>query len=86
MEKTMELFSDAVNEIANGPKITSYQDLTESLMRRLAEKGMTLEQASGPKIMNRSLRTLKQHCRDFGISFPDYEPRAMKKQREESDG
>lgn len=80
----MELFSAAVNEMANGPRITSYQDLTESLMRRLAEQGMTLEEASGPKIMNRSLRTLKQHCRDFSIAFSDYTPRAMKK--DEADG
>jgi len=79
MSDTMDMFASAVNDLANGPKISSVHDLTESLLRRLSEKGLTLEKCSDRKMMNRSLRTLKQHCRDYEISFSDYTPRAMKK-------
>lgn len=79
MSDTLDMFASAVNDLANGPKISSFHELTEGLLRRLAEKGLTLEQCSDRKMMNRSIRTLKQHCRDYEISFPDYTPRAMKK-------
>lgn len=78
MAETLDLFRDAVNEVANGPKVTSYNVLTASLMRRMAEKGATLEQLTGRKFLNRSRRTLEAHCRKFEIAFPDYTPVSMR--------
>gem|GEM_PF-4668342 len=48
-------------------------------MRRLAEKGLTLAQISDRRMLNRSIGTLEAHCRAFGIRFPDYTPRNMRK-------
>ena len=76
--ETIDMFKDAVDDIANGPRVTSYQELTEGLMRRMAEKGATLEQLTGRKFLNRSRRTLEAHCRKFGIAFPDYTPASMR--------
>lgn len=69
MTETMELFDLAVNDATKGP-----QDLTESLLRRLAEKGLTLEQCADPRMMNQPIKALQRHCRKYGISFPDYDP------------
>lgn len=79
MTETLDMFASAVNEIANGPRVTSFQDLTESLLRRLSEKGLTLEQCADRRMLNRSLSTLESHCREFGIRFPDYTPSNMRK-------
>lgn len=76
--ETMDLFKEAVDDIANGPRLTSYQELTEGLMRRMAEKGATLEQLTGRKFLNRKRSTLEAHCRTFGIAFPDYIPVSMR--------
>lgn len=78
MTETLDLFAGVVREIANGPKVTSFQDLTESLLRRLAEKGLTLEQCADRRMLNRSLSTLESHCRTYGIRFPDYTPPNMR--------
>jgi hypothetical protein len=47
-------------------------------MRDAVAKGWTLEKLSDKKIMNRSIRTLQMRARQFGLSFPDYTPRALK--------
>lgn len=60
------------------PKITAHSRTTEALLIRLRDQGLTLEQCAAPKIMNRKLRTLKNWCRRFQISFPDYTPREPK--------
>lgn len=74
--ETMDLFAGVINDIANGPKV---QDLTEMLLRRLAEKGLTLEQCADRRMLNRAISTLEAHCRDYGISFSDYTPPNMRK-------
>lgn len=78
MAETLDLFRDTLSELANGPRVTDYQNLTESLMRRMAEKGATLEQLAGHKFLNRSRRTLEGHCSKFGIRFPDFIPANMR--------
>lgn len=75
---TGDLFKATLTEIANGPKTTGYMATTEALMRRMAEKGATLEQLTGRKFLNRSRRTLEAHCRKFQIAFPDYVPEALR--------
>lgn len=78
MAETLDLFAGVVREIANGPKVTSFQDLTESLLRRLSEKGLTLEQCADRRMLDRSVSTLESHCRTYGIRFPDYTPPNMR--------
>lgn len=77
--ETMDLFADALTEVANGPRVGGFAGTTEALMRRLAEKGATLAHLSTKPMMNRSVRTLEAHAREFGIAFPDYVPMALRK-------
>lgn len=77
--QALDLFAGAVNEIANGPKVTNFQGLTESLLRRLSEKGLTLEQCTDRRMLNRPAATLKGHCTRFGIRFPDFTPANMRR-------
>lgn len=77
--ETLNMFAGVVNEIANGPKVTDFQSLTASLMRRLSEKGLTLEQCADRRMLNRSRSTLEGHCREYSIRFPDYVPANMRK-------
>lgn len=77
--ETLNMFAGIVNEIANGPKVTDFQSLTASLLRRLSEKGLTLEQCADRRMLNRSISTLEGHCREYGIAFPDYMPPNMRK-------
>jgi hypothetical protein len=74
--QTMDLFAGVINDIANGPKV---QDLTEMLLRRLSEKGLTLEQCADRRMLDRAISTLESHCRTYGIAFPDYTPPNMRK-------
>jgi hypothetical protein len=39
-----DLFGSTLSEIAEGPRVGGFHGLTEALMRRLCEKGLTLEQ------------------------------------------
>ena len=73
-----DLFGSTLTDIANGPRVGSFGALTEALMRRFAEKGLTLAQLADRRMMNRSLRTLQQHAREFEISFPDYVPMKLR--------
>lgn len=78
-EGTQDLFGATLNEIADGPRISGqHAALTEALMRRLAEKGATLEHLASRRMMNRSLRTLKEHARTYEIAFPDYVPMKLR--------
>lgn len=79
MADTLDLFSGALNEIANGPHVGGFDAITKALMQRLAEKGLTLEHLASRQMMNRSLRTLESHAREYGIAFPDYVPMALRK-------
>jgi hypothetical protein len=85
-EHQEEMFTDTLNAIADGPMVTSYMGLTEALMRRFSEKGLTLETLSGRKMMNRSVKTLQRHAREFKLIFPDYTPRSLKPKKEAKDG
>jgi hypothetical protein len=76
--QSMDLFADALRDIAAGPHGTDFQQLTEGLMRRMAEKGATLDQLTDHKMLNRSRRTLEGHCVKFGIRFPDFVPANMR--------
>lgn len=79
MSETLSLFGDTLNEIANGPHVGGFGAVTEALMRRLAEKGLTLEHLSSRQMMNRSIRTLEAHAREFALAFPDYVPMELRK-------
>jgi hypothetical protein len=80
MAETLELFGTALAEIADGPHVgSSHASLTEALMRRLAEKGATLDHLCDRKMMKRSRATLEARARQFGIAFPDYVPMALRK-------
>lgn len=79
MSETLDIFAGAVQEIANGPRVSSFHELTEGLMRRLSEKGLTLAQLADRKMLARSVSTLEGHCREYGIAFPDYVPANMRK-------
>lgn len=75
--ETLDMFAGALREIADGPHSTGFQDLTEGLLRRLAEKGATLEQLCDRRMLNRSRATLEGHCSRLGIRFPDFVPSRM---------
>ena len=47
-------------------------------LRIYSERGLTLKYISGPKILNKSLDTLKKYCREAGVKFPDYIPMSMR--------
>lgn len=79
MTQAQTLFGDALRDVAAGPHGSSFQSLTKNLMRRLSEKGLTLEQCADRKMLNRSRSTLESHCREYGIRFPDYTPSNMRK-------
>ena len=76
--QTLDMFGAALREMADGPKLTSYQELTEGLLRRLSEKGLTLDQCAGRKMLNRARSTLERHCTEYGIRFPDFIPANMR--------
>lgn len=79
MSDTLDLFADSLREIAAGPHVGSFDAVTEALMRRLSEKGLTLEHLASRQMMNRSVRTLEAHAREYGLAFPDYVPAALRK-------
>lgn len=56
--QTLDLFADALKDTANGPRVSDFHGLTKGLLQRLSEKGLTLEQCAGPKMLNRSVETL----------------------------
>lgn len=78
MGDTIDLFADALKDMANGPRVSDFQGLTEGLLRRLSEKGLTLAQCADRKMLDRSLRTLEGHCVTYGIRFPDFTPANMR--------
>lgn len=84
MSDTMELFGSTLNEIANGPRVTGHLELTEALMRRLAEKGLSLEQLSDRRMMKRSLSTLQKYAHQFDLSFPDYVPMKLRPKKDKA--
>ena len=47
-----------------------------------SSRGITLKHLSEPKILNKSVSTLKKYCRDFQIKFPDYVPLTMRPEKE----
>lgn len=75
---TTDMFAEAVRDVADGPQLSSFMNMTGALLRRLSEKGLTLEQCTDRKMLNRSRRTLEAHCRQFEIAFPDYTPVSMR--------
>lgn len=77
--QTLDMFAGVVKEIAAGPRVSSFQNLTADLLRRLSEKGLTLEQCADRRLLNRSISTLEGHCREYGIRFPDYTPSNMRR-------
>lgn len=88
-----ELFGNALSDIANGPHLGGHAGITEMLMRRLHEKGLSLEELCDRRVMKRSLRTLQRYARQFELAFPDYVPaklrpkgwrKALNKKREAS--
>ncbi|MBN9335071.1 hypothetical protein [Devosia sp.] len=83
MSETMDMFKGALQDLADSPlskrHATGFQILTEGLLRRLSEKGLTLEECAGRKMLNRPVATLKGHCTRFGIRFPDFTPANMRK-------
>lgn len=82
MADTMELFGSALSEIADGPAVGSHAALTKALMQRMAEKGATLEHLTDRRMMKRSIGTLQKKAREFGLSFPDYVPMALRRKVE----
>ncbi|MDB6035984.1 MAG: hypothetical protein JWM16_6322 [Verrucomicrobiales bacterium] len=79
-ETTADLFGSVLTDIANGPKITGHADLTGALLRRLSEKGLTLDQCADRRVMARSRRTLEARARAAGVAFADYVPMALRKE------
>lgn len=79
MAETLDMFSDTLVDIANGPHVGGHAALTEALMRRLSEKGLPLSHLADPRMMKRSVKTLQAHAREFGLAFPDYVPSALRK-------
>lgn len=78
MTDTNDLFGDALNEVANGPRVGSHEALTEALMRRLHEKGLRLADLASDKMMSRSLSTLQMRARRYDLAFPDYVPMRLR--------
>lgn len=84
MADTLDLF-EVLGEVANGPRLGGFAAVTEALMRRFAEKGFTLEQLSDRRMMNRSVRTLQEHAREFELAFPDYVPMKLRPKKSKSE-
>lgn len=76
--QTFDMFAGAVRDFADGPRIGGLEKLTEALMRRFAEKRLTLDQLSDRRMMNMTRRTLEKHCRKMRLAFPDYTPPDMR--------
>lgn len=77
MADTLDLF-EVLGDIANGPRLGGFAATTEALMRRFSEKGFTLAQLADRRMMNRSIRTLQEHAREFDLTFPDYVPMKLR--------
>ena len=71
-----DLFGATLSELATAPhgSFSGHHQLTEAILRRLNEKGLSLEQCADRRIMNRSIATLRRYAREFDLSFPDYVP------------
>lgn len=79
--QTLDLFASTLQEIASGRQLTNDHDgRTKALLIRLSEKGVTLKQCAGPKMMDRPVSLLKSYCTKFGIRFPDFTPPNMRTQ------
>lgn len=78
MADTLDMFGSLLTEIADGPQLGSHAALTKALMQRFAEKKLTLAYLAGPKMMGRSIHTLREHAREYGLAFPDYVPLAQR--------
>lgn len=74
-----DLFGSVLTDIAETKR--AGDDVTEPLMRRLHEKGMSLSDMGGPKIMARAQSTLRAHARRLGLAFNDYVPRDLRPKR-----
>lgn len=48
-------------------------------MVRFSEMQVPLSRCSDPQHLNKDVRTLKRYAREFGLAFPDYTPRALRK-------
>lgn len=79
MKASADLFGEVLTAIGDGPRVSEQGGITSALMRRLHEKGMTLTEMSGPRIMARSKRTMQAHARELGLVFDDYVPMALRK-------
>lgn len=80
-------FPSIMQIMADSPKLNNHDKITEALLRHGASIGMTLEQCSSPKYMNRAVVTLKRHVRRIGnLTFPDYTPRKLKAKKERKRG
>lgn len=76
-----DLFGAVLSDIANGPS-GARDNLTEALLRRLHEKGLTLAQCADKRIMKRSVGTLQKYARQFDLAFPDYIPQKLRPKKE----
>lgn len=76
-----ELFDKALSVIGASASLTNHTQVTKSLLIFAATNGMTLQQCTDKRFMNRKLRTLKRYVRRFNLSFPDYTPRKFKKEQ-----
>lgn len=85
-DNTVDLFGEVLTDIANSKRADERLDLTEALLRRLHEKGLTLAQCADHRIMRRSLGVLKKYARRFDLAFPDYVPRKLKPKKGEMHG
>lgn len=57
---------------------TRHRYLMNELLRHFASKRIPLAVCADARHLNRNIKTLKQYCRDLGLSFPDYTPKALR--------
>lgn len=79
MAETADMFFGTIQDLADGPRLGGHAATTEALMRRFSEKRFPLKALTDPKMMNRSLTTLKAHASKYKLAFPDYVPVKMRK-------
>lgn len=60
-------------------RLGSHRQRICHILKVYAGRGFTLGHLSEPKILNRTLPTLRKYCRLCGVQFTDYLPRKLRK-------
>lgn len=60
------------------PQCTKHRERMKILLQHFAEMKLPLSTCADRSHLDRSVETLKDYAREFGLSFPDYVPVALR--------